>query len=95
MTVKERPILFSGEMVKAILSGQKTQTRRIVKRLDACNSHSDSPDEPNARFEPCLSGNRGCAVCGNGEDYYGNGVKCSHGKPSDQLWVRESFSRLE
>ncbi len=86
--VKERGILFNGDMVKAVLSGVKTQTRRPIKPQPSSN-------------DVALYG-RGI-TCGE-LDYFETGSpsgygfesedyqwKSPFGKPGDLLWVREAF----
>lgn len=76
--MKERPILFSGPMVNAILAGRKTQTRRIVKPQPVdCGDIKHLVDEYFSR-----------QVTGDGmrEDF-----KCPYGKIGDRIWVRETW----
>lgn len=75
--MKERPILFSGAMVRAILNGPKTQTRRIVKPQPDVVTDDGVP----ARFTPCD------AVLGR----FGEVMRCPYGQPDDRLWVREAW----
>lgn len=73
--MKERPILFNAEMVKAILGGRKTQTRRVVKfPLRDVNMGCE------------LAGNELA-----GEVKAGDYRNCPLGQPGDQLWVREAI----
>jgi len=73
--MKERPILFSGPMVRAILEGRKTQTRRVVKPQGAILTDEMArafgvrpPPTPNAPVIPC-----------------------PFGAPGDRLWVKETW----
>jgi len=85
--MKERPILFSTPMVKAIIDGQKTMTRR-TKGLEAIKSEYQYKgllnELPNkhifARFF------RGIWV----ETYH---ASCPYGQPGDILWVRETWRK--
>ncbi len=78
--MRERPILFSGPMVRALLDGRKTQTRRVVKWPDdvdpaTVEAHEELPGE----FAPWLNGERL------------HTIECPYGAPGDRLWVRETW----
>lgn len=84
----ERPILFSTPMVKAILEGRKTQTRRVMKmsrRNDMFCGLSNDPDTSWPADYPF-----GALM---GRAFYDNeAVKCPYGKVGNVLWVRESWN---
>lgn len=85
---KERPILFSGNMVRAILDGNKTQTRRIVKEKEIRN-----------RFPMYIKNNIwawGTKPCDGTQACWSHDTfKCPYGTEGDRLWVRETWSYLD
>ena len=81
----ERPILFSAPMVRALLAGTKTQTRRVVKLLGA-EVIEERPDG--------LDG----AVFSQPWPWspqYDGWVPCPYGRTGDRLWVRETWAALQ
>ena len=98
-TKKERPILFKGEMVRSIQAGSKTQTRRIVKLppLQPWQSGSKGWNfiECNHSLEDCnnftAGFSDGLGTIINVKCPYGTPADPIFGRPSDRLWVRETF----
>lgn len=92
--MKERPILFSGPMVRAILAGEKTQTRRVCKKAhfpgdvwaDAvCPARETGWIAWEGAVQP------GEALAAFTQKQYREGFPCPYGQPGDRLWVRETF----
>lgn len=75
MDVKERPILFSAPMVRAVLDGRKTQTRRVVR----------------LRFNENVSGPNFDGLFSETKDPVTRYFACPYGAPGDRLWVRETW----
>lgn len=83
---KERPILFSGPMVRALLDGSKTQTRRVCKPQPIAD----------ARFVgghhlPATKRNPGREISVEAPYVH---IACPYGQRGDRLWVRESFAHM-
>lgn len=77
--MKERPIIFSGDMVRAILAGRKTQTRRVVKPQPVAIRHDA------AGWELCRTDDHRPLYPETFARSY-----CPFGQPGDRLWVRET-----
>lgn len=77
--MNERPILFNGQMIKAILFGTKTQTRRVVKAQASKDCGVYHRPDGDWVYTQC----GGVAV--------GLPFSCPYGQPGDRLWVRETW----
>ncbi len=81
--MKESAILFSAEMVSAILHHGKTQTRRIVQPLREGGVITGAAAEPFHALESS----------GGGRGFNASRIECvpsPKGVPGDRLWVRET-----
>jgi hypothetical protein len=86
--MKERPILFSGAMVRALLDGSKTQTRRAVKlQVQHDDSWVGGWKIVNKRVTQALLTFNQLG----GKPLGSDAAICPYGQPGDRLWVRETF----
>ncbi len=95
ITAKECPILFNAPMVRAILAGDKTQTRRIIKRrpgwpIDFVGGQGDINDPTCWGFE-CNETAEWWLLQKDPDDSRSRQIPCPYGQVGDRLWVRESF----
>lgn len=88
--VRERPILFSGPMVKAILRGRKTQTRRIVSRISGFGSVRQFNVSTTSGYDWQFRCRRGLWQDVRMPQLLG---WCPYGRVGDRIWVRETWAR--
>lgn len=102
--MKERPILFSAPMVRAILDGTKTQTRRFAKiPCKRITAKYGDVDVQEVKYYAPPSGKSQEGWAAPGINYWtydkadghmiGNHIDpCPYGEVGDQLWVRETHA---
>ena len=85
----ERPILMSAPMVRAILAGMKTQTRRAIRKQFSTEA------EP---AEVSATSPEGWQILGHSGLWWDDSgaciddaIRCPYGRPGDRLWVRETW----
>lgn len=96
--MKERPIIFNAEMVRAILDGRKTQTRRFVPEWQLPRLTKQDPgDDPDSRWIAVAQRHPrwGFGVFGATKESCAAQLTeslCPFGGHKDRLWVREAFA---
>jgi len=106
--LKERPIIFSSEMIRAILEVRKTQTRRPIKPLSygrpkSIVQKSYSSDEwwvgshPNGGYFAFDNpkGPPECILKDQKSRPNRTGFSCPYGKVGDRLWVKETYDVVD
>lgn len=82
--MKERPMIFNAEMVRAILDGRKTQTRRIMKNQPVLNGNLyevfGAAWSKGVTSVPAVPG-------------HSLSTRCPFGEVGDRIWVRETWAR--
>lgn len=99
--MKERPILFSGPMVKAILEDRKTKTRRIVpvqpigddnwKLSRLIDSTGKADRKCIGKLHWVILDQKETTIIKKDDRYF----KCKHGAVGDILWVRENWAYID
>ena len=91
--MKERGILFSGPMVRAILEGRKQQTRRVMKVQPTLHDFGEAGGGMRYAIVPPQTTPGylavGCHVIKAGDTAY---AKMPYGVPGDRLWVKEAWA---
>lgn len=93
--MKDKPILMSTPMVRAILDGSKTQTRRLMKPQPRDHDHQsfwgaeweNEPPHYVIRGKDCF-----CSLCGDGIGIDGRSLYKAKYEVGDILWVRETYA---
>lgn len=80
--MRERPILFNGAMVRAILEGRKTVTRRALIKSS----------QPETIFPSDFSATEAMVELNSSRFGTTWWKSCPYGKPGDRLWVREAWA---
>lgn len=99
--MKERGMIFNGEMTRAILDGRKTQTRRIMKvqpSEDFTPMNMALETDYKARwYTPGIVDKDGYLQPASKEVFgvsnENEGYSCPFGAVGDRIWVRETWNK--